>query len=295
MYLSSFSKTLAPGLPRRLDRCAGADRRASWKWRSRPEDLCTRRARSANGVRGVPPRRPGAPAAAAAPPLPAEARRDGARRCARQLGDDVHVAATARRILPLGDAAAGDRRRAAAAARVEHGVIYVAGTRSSSTAAAGSLMRLSFSAPPPGADSRGRRASGAARFARQPRRRQRRQERRRHAGQHRSRDCAAIGVPAAARTSDAIHAARAASDPDGRRHGHPAARDSAAPRRPPNALSGGRARRGETPAAPLDMPGTTTTASKDNRSSTRAVRARLACQRSVPLRRRTRAPCCPSS
>ena len=66
------------------------------------------------------------------------------------FGDTTVVAGTARRVLPLGDAARPDRCGRCSTRAVDHGVIYVAGEAFFVDGSGRqNLMRLSFSAPPP--------------------------------------------------------------------------------------------------------------------------------------------------
>jgi aspartate/methionine/tyrosine aminotransferase len=93
IYLSSFSKTLAPGF------------RVAWI-AAPPHGL----ARPAVHLRGVPSRRARSPAAGAAQALPAQARRHGTLDPPRVRGHG-ELARTEGRLLPVADAPAGDRRR----------------------------------------------------------------------------------------------------------------------------------------------------------------------------------------
>ena len=82
IYLSSFSKTLAPGF-RVAWIDAPAPIAAKLEMAKQAADLLHRRPRSADRLRGGAPRHPRPPAAAAARALPAEARRDGRGAAAR--------------------------------------------------------------------------------------------------------------------------------------------------------------------------------------------------------------------
>ena len=70
IYLSSFSKTLAPGFRVALDRRARRRSRAKFEMAKQAEDLLTGLSGSADGVRGLPPGRARPADPDAAPALP---------------------------------------------------------------------------------------------------------------------------------------------------------------------------------------------------------------------------------
>ena len=136
------------GIPRRVDRCA-APIAAKLEMAKQSEDLLTGSLDQRVDLRGLPPRRPAAPAADPAPPLPAEARRDG-RSAARGVrratspGRRRGVASSSgRRCHPVSTPSASCRARSSTASSTSPA------RRSSSTAPARISIRLSFSAPTP--------------------------------------------------------------------------------------------------------------------------------------------------
>ena len=155
IYLSSFSKTLAPGF-RVAWIDAPAPIAAKLELAKQAADLCTgeldQRIVYEACRRGILDRQ--LPMLRAS--LSAEARRDG-RGPAARARQRADVARSARRVLPVGDAA-GDARRGRddRAARSSTASSTSRARRSSSTARAATMIRLSFSAPTPSTDRRRR-------------------------------------------------------------------------------------------------------------------------------------------